>query len=138
MENVDQHFILGLSGPAVVLYVVAVAIFVGVVTANLRVIESLTEGAKARKPGVAAAFAAFITFVSNFIGTATVALLAKTSGTPPRMSMIAIPLLLIAERHVRAAIRDAKDRTVHLCALVGSVAGIVSGAWFLLRSAVVE
>ncbi|MDX6768986.1 MAG: hypothetical protein SF051_05600 [Elusimicrobiota bacterium] len=138
MENMDQHYLLGLSGPALVLYVVAVAVFIGVASANLRVIESLTEGAKARKPGVAAAFAAFITFVSNFIGVATIAMLGKTSGTPPRLSMVALPLLIVLERHARAAIRDAKDRAAHLCALAGSLAGIAAGAWFLLRAVAVE
>lgn len=138
MENVDQHFLLGLSGPALVLYVVAVALFLGIVSANLRVIEALTEGAKARKPSVAAAFALLITFVSNFIGAATIALLGKTSGTAARMSMIALPLLLVVERHARAAVKDAKDRAVHLSALAGSVAGLLSGAWFLLRGVVAQ
>ncbi len=138
MENVDQHYLLGLTGPALVLYVVAVAVFLGVAAANLRVIESLTEGAKARKPGVAAVFATFITFVSNFIGAATIAMLAKTSDTPARLSMVALPLLIVLERHARAAIRDAKDRTVHLCALAGSFGGILTGAWFLLRPVAIE
>jgi fatty acid desaturase len=138
MENVDQHFLLGLSGPALVLYVVAVALFVGIVSANLRVIEALTEGVKARKPAAAAAFALLITFVSNFIGAATIALLGKTSGAAPRMSMIAFPLLLVIERHARAAVKDAKDRTTHLCALLGSAGGVLAGAWFLLRGVVVE
>jgi hypothetical protein len=136
MQPVDPNYIWGLSGPALVLYVVAVALFVAIVSANLRVIEALTEGAKARKPAVASGFALFITFVSNLVGAATIAVLARTSGTSARMSMVALPLLFVAERHLRAAIKDVKDRTVHLCALTGSVAGLLAGAWFLLRGVV--
>lgn len=138
MENVDQHFLLGLSGPALVLYVVAVALFVGIVSANLRVIEALTEGSKARKPAIAAAFTLLITFVSNLIGAATIALLAKNSGTAARMSMVALPLLLVIERHGRSAVKDQKDRGAHLAGLFGSVAGLASGAWLLLRGVAVQ
>lgn len=134
--SVDQHYLWGLSGPALVLYVVAVALFLTIVGANLRVIEALTEGNKAKKPSVAASFTLFITFVSNFIGAATIALLAKTSGTPARMSMMAAPLILALERHMRAAFKDPKDRNTHFSGAAGAALGIVAGAWTLLRGIV--
>jgi hypothetical protein len=52
--------------------------------------------------------------------------------------MIAFPLLLVIERHARAAVKDAKDRAAHLCALLGSASGLLAGAWFLLRGVVAE
>lgn len=134
MENVDQHYVWGLSGPTLVLYVVAVALFMGILTANRRVIGALTEGAKARRPGPAAAFTALITLASNFIGVATIALLAKTSGASPRLSMVALPLVLLVERHLRAMRGAARTRGVHAAALVGGAAGLLGGAWALLRS----
>ena len=135
MENVDQHYVWALSGPVLLLYVAAVAIFVGILAANLRVIVSLTEGAKARPPRVAAGFAAFITLVSNFIGAATIALLAKTAGAAPRVSMLALPLALLAERHIHHAVRHPRVRGTHLSALLGGVAGLGLGGWYLLKPA---
>lgn len=133
MENVNQHYVWALSGPVLILYVAAVAVFVAILSANLRVITALTEGAKAKSPRAAAGFSAFITLASNFIGVATIAVLAKTSGAAPRLTMVALPLVIVAERHIRYALRHPRVRGAHLSALSGSVAGMLAGAWLLLR-----
>ncbi len=133
MENANQHYVWALSGPVLLLYVAAAAVFFAVLTANLRVIVALTEGAKARTPRVAAAFAAFMSGLSNFIGAATIALLAKTSSTPPRVTMLALPLVLLLERHVHHAVRHPRVRWTHLSALLGGLAGMGAGGWYLLR-----
>lgn len=135
MENMNQnHF----GAPAILLYGVAVGLFAGIISANLRVIETLTEGPNARKKDAASTYTFFITLVSNFIGAATIALLGKTSGIAARMSMVALPALLLAERHLRSAVKDAKDRTVHLWGAAGGLLGVLAGAWFFLRGGVDE
>lgn len=136
MESLSPNYVWALSGPVLILYVAAVAIFVAILSANLRVILALTEGARARTPGVAAAFTLFITLVSNFIGVATVVLLGQTSGASPRLSMLAFPVLLTAERHIRHAARHARVRGAHLAALAGGLTGIAAGGWIILRPAV--
>lgn len=135
MDKVSPNYVWALSGPVLILYVAAAAIFLGILSANLKVIVALTEGARARTPRAAAAFTAFITLVSNFIGVATVVLLGQTSGASPRLSMLALPVLLLAERHVRHAVRHARVRGAHVAGLLGGLAGIAAGARLILRPA---
>lgn len=131
----SQHYVLNLSGHVLFLYAAAVAIFYAVMIGNVRMMEG-RPAAHDRRTGWAAAFIFLITLGSNLIGAATVALLSNVFAIPSRQSMVAAPLLLLLERHIRLAIASPKDRRNHAFALVGAAVGMLAGASaFLLADA---
>lgn len=123
----SQHYVLNLSGYILFLYAAAVAIFYAVMIGNVRMIEG-RPAADNRRTGWAAALIFLITLGSNLIGAATVALLSKVFAIPSRQSMVAAPLVLLLERHIRLAIASPKDRRNHAFALAGAAAGMLAGA----------
>lgn len=133
----SQHYILNLSGYALFLYAAAVAIFYVVMMGNVRMIEDRSGTGDTRK-GWAAAIIVLVTSASNFIAAATVALLGKMFAIPTRHTMVAVPLLLLVERHLRLAIASPKGRRTQAFAVAGAAAGMAAGAAVFLGSDVAQ
>lgn len=133
MENANQHFIWALSAHVLFLYVAAVAVFFSVLSGNLRAMEAITDKFSARTP-LAAGKVLLLTFGSNFIAAALVALLASLSAIDSRHSMVLIPFILLSERHARLAWKEKRAAQAHGSAFLGGAAGMLSGAWLFLRS----
>lgn len=121
-----------LSGSALGLYVLAAVILLGVLAANLNVAEALAGYFQERRAGATAAVGV-LAFASNLIGAATLSLLSKALREPVRLSMAALPLLLVAERYVRRWNADRGNRPSYLAGLTGSIAGVLAAMRLLLR-----
>jgi hypothetical protein len=128
----SPHYILNLDGYSLALYVAAAAILYIVMIGNIRVFDS---GREAGKPigGKPALLNSLVAMGSNFVGVATIAMLSKLSSIPSRRSMVAVPLILLVERHVRLAFFSPKERSNHVYAAAGAAAGMLAGAVALLH-----
>lgn len=133
MNTASPHYIWALNGPTLLLYVAAAAVFIGVQAANLRLMETITDGFKSRKLRDAGGVL-LLALGSNFIGAAAIALLARLSSVPSRQSLVLFPLVLLAERHARLGLSGPKSRYAHVWGFLGAAAGMLSGAWMFLTS----
>ena len=126
-----------ISVQLLVLYVVAVGIFLAVYEICLKVLG-------AQKPKIAAgsaplAAAAFVLpAAANFAGVAALYYLAKTTGTDARLAMVVVPLFLSLEKHVRALREKPEERRYQLLGAAGVVAGMASAAYLLMRHAPIK
>jgi hypothetical protein len=117
-----------ISGPILCLYIAAAA-----ATLVLRVINERAYTAPSQDKPMPPAIIALITFVSNFLIVASLVLLGNALSSATRLSMLAVPLILLGERYVRIIIKEPEKRYASAYALGGSVAGLLAGAWTFMR-----
>jgi hypothetical protein len=122
-----------ISVQLLVLYVVSTVLFFLLYGANRKVVEPLKPSVNAGK-FFACLFVFVIAAVSNFVGVTSLVLLARKLSTIPPIALVAVPLVLILEKHVRAmrASGDADFRAQALGA-AGVLAGIGSAAYLMMR-----
>jgi hypothetical protein len=130
MTPSQQPTIWLVNGPILLLYVAAAVMFVLLRSANDRICSASSKE-KPMPPAVIAA----LTFVSNLLGAASLVMLANALSSPTRLSMLALPLVLLVELYGRAIRREPENRLANGTALAGSVAGLVTGAWLFMRNA---
>ena len=135
MEQNALPTVWAVSGPVVLLFIVAAAILLAVREANLRfgVIPSAADD-KPLHPLLITG----LTLVANLIGVATLVLIGRKFHTGTRLSMLILPILLVLERFLRLLWADRKRTTTYLSGMIGSVAGIVLGGWLLMRGAAAD
>ncbi|HAM35193.1 MAG TPA: hypothetical protein DEB40_12975 [Elusimicrobia bacterium] len=130
----QQPGIWFVSGFVLLLYIAAVAIVFLLIKIN----DRMGFGSSDEEPLPPAAIVA-LAFVSNLLGVSAIVLLADALSTGVRLSMLALPLLLLIERYGMRIRREAAKWRVHGSALAGSAAGLAAGAWlFMLKRATTE
>jgi hypothetical protein len=122
-----QPSVWSISGPILVLYIAAAVILLLVREANVRV------GASTKEDPLSPAVMAGLAFVSNLLGMATFVMIARALSSSTRLSMLALPAALVAGSYLMGMGRKA-ERAGLAASLLGSLAGIAAGAWFLMRS----
>ena len=127
----NQPTIWMVSGPVLVLYVAAVGMVL-----LLRAANDKLCAARSKRKAVPPAAAFLLALVLNFLGVVILVLLASALSVATRLSMLALPLLLLVERYGMKIRRgDPRQRRVPALALAGSVAGLLMGAFFFMRAA---
>jgi hypothetical protein len=116
-----QPGVWNVSVQLVVLYCVAVALFYAIHAVTRRV-----KHPAASFPLSAAFYAA---------GVAALAYACGQVKTAPRLAMVAAPLVLAVEAHVRAARAEPAGRAAALSGLAGAVLGMAGAAFALMRDA---
>lgn len=121
-----------ISVQLLIMYVVSVVLFFVIHWGNLKVVAPLA--AKAKGALSLALIPIFVlAAVTCFIGVATVVVLSKKLTVVPPLAMVALPLFLVLESHVRKLIA-AKDQTAfHLSGCAGVLLGIASASWIWMR-----
>ena len=130
MTPLAQPTIWLVNGPVLVLYLAAGALAYLLCAAN----DRICSASKKEKP-MPPALIVLLTSVSNFLGVASLALLAGALSTPTRLSMLALPLLLVLEHYGMMMYRAPRERATAASTMGGSVAGLVIGAWAFMRNA---
>lgn len=133
MNEINRHYIWALTGPLLLLYAVAVAIFYAVEAAVLRLTANITDGYKSREPRIVLGVL-LAALGANFIAAAALAQLARLAGIPSRQSLILFPLALLAERRIRLGWKTPNSRYAHAYGFLGAAAGLLAGAWMFLAS----
>jgi hypothetical protein len=120
-----------INGREIALYLAAAAIAYLLCKAHDRICSS-----SSKEEPMPPAMIVALTSVSNFLGVASLVLLADALSSSTRLSMLAFPLVLLIEHYGVMMYRSPKERVTPASTLVGSVAGIAIGAWLLMRNAV--
>ena len=126
----EQPTIWLVNGPILVLYLAAGAIVYLLCLAN----DRICSASKKEKP-MPPAMIVLLTAISNLLGVATLSLLAGALSTETRLSMMALPLLLLLEHYGMIMYRAPRERTTAASMLGGSFAGLAIGAWMFMRNA---
>ena len=113
--------IWNVSVQLVVLYCVSVALFYAV------------HGLTRRLKHPAAAFP--LSFLLNAAGVALLVSVCGQVKTAPRLAMALVPLVLIAEAHIRRLRSEPENRAAVWAGLAGAVLGMGGAAFALLRGA---
>jgi hypothetical protein len=121
-----------ISVQLLVLYVVAVGIFLAVHEICLKVLGAQKD--KIAKGSAGLSIAAFLLpTAAYFGGVAALVALAKTTGTEARIAMALVPLFLSLEKHVRAMRERPEERRFQLLGAAGVLAGMGAGAYVFMR-----
>ena len=121
-----------LNGPVLALYLAGVAMVFLLCAANDRICSS----SKKETP-MPLAMIVLLTSVSNLLGVASLSLAANALSTATRLSMMALPLLLLVEHYGMIMYRAPQERASAASRLGGSAAGLAIGAWMFLRGAAI-
>jgi predicted metal-binding membrane protein len=126
--------VLPVDAQLLILYCVSVALFFAFDGAARSAAGTMKDGVRAGKaPQALAAFA--LAGAANALAAAALVFLCGKLGVVPRLAMVALPLLLLLEKHGRAARADKDRRRLELLLAAGALAGIVGAALTLLRGA---
>lgn len=129
--------IWNISVQLLVLYVVAVGIFLAVYEICLKILGAQKD--KIAKGSLPLSLLAFVLpTAAYFGGVAALYHLAKTTGTEARLAMVIVPLFLSLEKHVRALREKPEERRYQLLGAAGVVAGMASAAFILMRHAPIK
>ena len=134
IEHLSNKELWTISVQLLVLYVVSVVIFLGAHAINLKVTSSQKDAVSKGK-AAASALVFILSLVANALGVATLAFLARKTGETPRMAMVAVPLFLVIEKHVRAMRADPQDKRFNLLAAAGVALGMVGAVFAFMPHA---
>jgi hypothetical protein len=127
----SQPTIWLVNGPILILYLAAGAIVYLLCSAN----DRICSASKKESP-MPPAMVVLLTLVSNLLGVATLVLLANALSSATRLSMLALPLLLLLEHYGMIMYRAPRERGTAAATLGGSAMGLAIGAWLFMRNAV--
>ena len=134
IEHLSNKELWTISVQLLVLYVVSVVIFLGAHAINLKVTVSQKD-AVAKGKAAASALVFVLSLAANALCVATLAFLARKTGETPRMAMVAVPLFLVLEKHVRAMREAPQDKRFHLIAAAGVALGTVGAVFAFMPHA---
>ena len=123
-----------ISVQLLVLYVVSVGCFLIIHEINLKITGSQRDAvAKGKVPSCLLVFV--LALVSNALGVAGLDFLARQTGEAPRLAMVAVPFLLVLEKHIRHIRDTPKERRYNLLASAGVTLGMAGAVYALMRHA---
>jgi hypothetical protein len=120
-----------------ILYCVAVGLFYFVDWGNRSAAASLKAGVAQNK--ASSQFFVFLTSAAaNTLGVVTFVFLSRRLDTVPRQAMIAVPFLLLVEKHFRAVRAAPQTKRMELLLAAGMTAGLLAGVLVLMRDCPVK
>lgn len=126
-----------ISVQLLVLYVVSVGIFLAAHEIFNKIVNPQKD--KVVAGSIPASLLALVVAVAvNAAGVALLVFISAKTGTNPRLAMVAVPLILTLEKHVRAMRAAPQDRRLHLLAMAGVVAGMCGTTFALMRNAPIK
>lgn len=117
-----------------VLYVVSVTVFYGVDFVWSKIADGCRQKVAAGSGGHTA-LVLVAALAGNFIGVATLTILARKVNTVPRLAMVLVPMFLLVERHVRAQRANPADRRLRLLGALGVIGGMAAGMAVFMKGA---
>lgn len=131
----NEHWTISVQ--LLVLYVVSVGIFMAAYEICLKVLGPQRDKINAGSASLSA-LAFGVSAAVNFGGVALLAFICVKTGAQPRLAMIAVPLFLSLEKHVRAMREKPAERRFELLGSFGVLVGMAAAAFLLLRHAPVK
>ena len=115
-----------------ILYCVSVGLFYAVDGGNRAAAGALKAGIRSGKAlNQLALFA--LACASNALAVRVFVFISGKLATVPRLAMVGLPLLLLAEKGARAARADKENRRAELLLAAGMTIGIIGAAYALMR-----
>jgi hypothetical protein len=141
MDKVIEAFrhpnVWAVSVQLLILYCVSVALFFAVDGVGRSVSQSLKDGVKNGKvPSQLFLFA--LPAASNALAVFIFVTLCRKLGSVPRLAMVALPLLLLVEKHVRSIRAHPEQRRPELLLAAGMTIGIIVAMFALMRDCPVK
>ncbi len=123
-----------ISVQLLVLYVISVGLFLVIHEVNQKITGSQRDAvANGKVPSCLLVF--ILALVANALGVAALDFLARKTGEEPRLAMIAVPFILVLEKHMRH-IRDTPQyRRYNLLTAAGVTLGMAGTVYALMRHA---
>jgi len=125
IAKLKQPSLWTISVQLLVLYVVSVAIFFAGHAVQQKAGAALKDRV-AKGEAAASAGIFLLATVLNFIGVLALIFITKKTGENIRMAMVALPLFLIIEQHVRQLRNAPQERRIQLLGIAGVATGMVS------------
>ena len=137
IEALRHPQVWAVSVQLLILYCVAVALFYFVDWGNRSASASLRDGVVKNKAS-SQIFVLLASAAANGLGVFTFIFLSRRLDTVPRQAMIAVPFLLLVEKHVRSARENPAAKRMELLLAAGMTAGLLGGVLFLMRDCPVK
>jgi len=125
IAKLKQPSLWTISVQLLILYVVSVAIFFAAHAVHKKAEIALKDRVAKREAGSSAGIF-LLAAVLNFLGVLAIIHVTAKTGENIRMAMVAVPLFLIVEQHVRALRNHPQERRVQLLGMAGVAVGMVS------------
>ena len=134
IAKLKQPALWTISVQLMILYVVGVALFFAAHAAHKKAEDAL-KGKVAKGEGGPSAAILLLAVALNFAGVAALVFITRKTGENIRMAMVAVPLFLIVEQHVRQLRNAPQERRVQLLGIAGVVLGMAGAVAALMPHA---
>jgi cytochrome bd-type quinol oxidase subunit 2 len=123
IAKLKQPSLWTISVQLLILYVVSVAIFFGANAVHKKAEDALKDKVAKGDAGASAGLFA-IAAALNFAGVLALIFVTRKTGENVRMAMVALPLFLIVEQHVRQMRHAPQERRAQLLGIAGVALGM--------------